>query len=54
MPHRHHALSPAPHFEAWHAYQWTTNDLSVLQKCHNSIVHLVQEIGISGMMEAAE
>jgi len=33
--------------------KWKTDDPAVLAEMHNSIVRLVQELGISGMMEAA-
>lgn len=33
--------------------KWTTDDPAVLAKLHDSIVCLVQEVGIAGMMEFA-
>ena len=33
--------------------KWTTNDPAVLAQLHESIVHLVQEVGVSGLVEIA-
>ena len=33
--------------------KWTTSDTAVLQELHDSIVAVVQEVGIGGMMEIA-
>jgi hypothetical protein len=33
--------------------KWTTDDPAVLETLHRAIVHLVQEVGISGLVEIA-